>query len=106
MITPQVIHTCTRKEHILKSEHVQVHVHVHCNMYTCTCTGTGRLTWSGVAMCPPEAGGEEGRASTVGGGEGWGMMGEGSGREEVSGEGLGGVGRPASGNGSSSSSGM
>ena len=106
MITPQVIHTCTRKEHILKSEHVQVHVHVHCNMYTCACTGTGRLTWSGVAMCPPEAGGEEGRASTVGGGEGWGMMGEGSGREEVSGEGLGGVGRPASGNGSSSSSGM
>ena len=43
--------------------------------------GTGRLTWSGVGMCPPEAGGEEGRASTVGGGEGWGMMGEGSGRE-------------------------
>ena len=43
-----------------------------------------------------------------GGWEGWGMMGEGSGREEVSGEGwrVGGVGRPASGNGSSSSSGM
>ena len=51
-------------------------------------------------MCPPEAGGGEGRASTVGGGEGWGMMGEGSGREEGSGEGwrmggVGGVGRPA-----------
>ena len=70
--------------------------------------GTGRLTWSGVGMCPPEAGGEEGRASAVGGGEGWGMMGKGSGREEVSGEGwrVGGVGRPALGNGSSSSSGM